>query len=162
MLDMVRAVETLGTCRVDDEGWRVRRSVVREIAWDCCMDAVDIFRWSTTETVEWCFPELPGREAVDKVRAFPATADSRLTNVYMDGVRVEESRLSVSTLGRRCSPTPAEVGLIVDILRSPVVEFTSITSRAASLSTLVLRLKWAVEGRRTLAPLLSCGDDIGS
>lgn len=105
-------------------------------------DSVNVCLWSEGISIEELLPGRLGLDAVDRVRVLSADSDSRLTNVYMEVA--EELRRSA--LGRcRCSAD--DVGLMVDILRSPVMGLISITSRMVSLSILLPRLTRADEGR---------------
>jgi hypothetical protein len=79
-------------------------------------------RLSVDDRIEEFRAEKLGLDAVDGVR-LPLTSESRLTSVYIEVA----DELRLRGLGRANCP-PADEDRIDDILRSPVIGFTSITS----------------------------------
>ena len=93
--------------------------------WECAsyVDVAD--RMPKEDRVDEFLAERLGLDADDGVR-LPPTSESLLTSVYIEVA--EELRRSLP--GR--ASCPADVGRIADILRSPVIGLTSITSCTAS------------------------------
>lgn len=105
-------------------------------------------RKSLDDRIEEFLAEILGLDVVDGVRDPFASIESLLTSVY---IVVEELRRS--KLGR-ASCSPADSVLIEDILRSPVIGLTSITSCVVSRGMLPPRHTRADDGRWMLLSTL--------
>lgn len=147
---MVRTFEALDSCRVEAEVevLRICWPIAGDEVWGCGSCVYDGDRMPTEDLVEAFLAERLGLEAVDGVR-LPPTSESLLTSVYIEVA--EELR---RTLPGRPSCPPVDWGRIVDILRSPVIGLTSITSCTASCRTLLPRLVRADDGRWMPASML--------
>lgn len=141
VVDIVRACEALDMCRVEAKEGRLGRSFTEEQARVRGLCAGGVGRKSLDDRTDEFLAERLGLDAVDGVRNPLDSSESLLTSVYI--VVAEELRRS--RLGRAsCSSTDAV--LIADILRSPVIGLTSITSCAVSCRMLLPKLTRAEDG----------------
>lgn len=139
---MVRACEALDMCRVEAKEGRTGRSFNEEEVLVRGLCGSGVSRKSLDDRNDEFLAERLGLDVVDGVRSPLASNESLLTSVYIEVA--EELRRS--RLGRaNCSPGDAV--LIADILRSPVIGLTSITSCAVSCRTLLPKLTRADDGR---------------
>ena len=108
----------------------------------CGLCAGGANRKSLDDLVEEFLAGRLGLDVVDGVREPCPSSESLRTSVYIE-VAEELRRRKPG----RASCSPVDVVLIADILRSPVIGLTSITSCVVSCRTLLPRLIRADDGR---------------